>query len=66
MFHHWYPSPLLAAGNFTQVFLPTHEPRQWRGDWRRYPNGTIASEFAPATVRKLFNSAKVGDESGST
>eukprot|EP01052_Picozoa_sp_SAG31_P000807 SAG31_NODE_23_length_33717_cov_17.863585_27_plen_272_part_00 len=57
LFHHWYPSPLLAAGNFTQVFLPTHNPHQWN-DERRDVNGSIASEFAPATIRKLFNAQK--------
>ena len=58
LFHHWYPSPLLATGNFTQVFLPTHAPRQWRDPNCTQPDGPISSEFAPATVRKLINSRK--------
>ena len=40
------------------MHLPTHDSRQWRDPNCTQPNGPIASEFAPATVRKLMNSRK--------
>eukprot|EP01050_Picozoa_sp_SAG11_P001002 SAG11_NODE_40_length_21525_cov_16.276066_2_plen_1632_part_00 len=61
LFHHWYPSPLLASNNFSQVFLPTHNSAEWRHQAANSTSGPISTEFAPGTIRKLLNAKKSND-----
>ena len=61
LFHHWHPSTILLQGNFTPVYLPTHNPAEWHTVSANTVRGPIASEFLPTMVQKLLN-ADISDK----